>query len=184
MPLSLDQQRTLFNLVRDSIRAKLEGQAPPALPQGDPDLERVSGAFVTLRSPTGDLRGCIGHAIARMPLAEAVRTLAVSAAFRDHRFEPLASGELAGIDLELSILSPLFPLQPEAVEVGTHGLVITRGSFSGLLLPQVATSRDWNAEQFLNQTCRKAGLPQDAWKLPDTQLEGFTCDVYEEPEAG
>lgn len=178
--LSPASQRALFELIRAAIRAHLDGAPPPPLPTDDPAFGELRGAFVTLRSPTGELRGCIGHAVARAPLAQAVRALAVSAAAQDRRFPPVTRDELPDLQLELSVLTPLAPIQPEAVEVGTHGLMLRLQGRAGLLLPQVASERGWTATQFLDATCKKAGLPAGSYRDREAQLEGFTCDVYAE----
>jgi AmmeMemoRadiSam system protein A len=175
-PLDPADQRTLFDLARRSIRAHLEAAPAPALPRGRATLEAVRGVFVTLHR--GDeLRGCIGHAVARLPLAEAVLTLAVSAA-RDRRFEPVVLEELEALTVELSVLSPLAPVRFEQVDPTRHGLVVRLGGRAGLLLPQVAQERGWDARTFVEHTCRKAGLPPDAWRDPAAELEAFTCALY------
>jgi AmmeMemoRadiSam system protein A len=181
--LSAEDQRTLFALARAAIGRHLEGAPPPPLPSGPPALEEVRGCFVTLHRG-GALRGCIGHPHARLPLAEAVRELAVSAATEDSRFDPVREDELAALELELSVLTPLAPIDPKDVVIGTHGLVVRARGRSGLLLPQVATERGWDAETFLAATCRKAGLPPDEWRRPDAHVLAFSADVYEEHRPG
>jgi AmmeMemoRadiSam system protein A len=127
------------------------------------------------------LRGCIGHIEASAPLSETVRECAVAAAVRDPRFEPITSLELADLRIEISVLSDLIDVRPEEVEVGRHGLLISRSFRRGLLLPQVATQWHWDREQFLEQTCLKAGLPADAWRQ-DARIQAFTADVFAEAE--
>lgn len=180
--LGEDDQRLLFQLARGAIRARLEGAPPPPLPTSAA-LEAERGVFVTLRRG-GELRGCIGHSTPRAPLAAAVRELACAAAFEDRRFEPLAAHEQADLELELSVLTPLEPLAAADVAVGRHGLVIRHGGRSGLLLPQVASERGWTPVEFLMATCRKAGLPPDAWRAADCQILGFEAERYEEGRAG
>lgn len=180
--LTADDQRALFTLVRESIRAHLLGEPPPELPEGSEELGEVRGVFVTLRSDDGQLRGCIGHIVGQSPLAEAVRDLAVSAAFRDRRFPPLKMHELGSLEIELSVLSPLGDADPAKIEIGKHGLMIRLRDSSGLLLPQVATDRNWDAVTFLENTCRKASLPKTAWKDPAAELFWFSCDIYEEAD--
>lgn len=180
--LEVDDQRRLFRLAREAIRCHLERIAAPALPVGRPALEEVRGVFVTLHR--GDeLRGCIGHAMARLPLAAAVRELAVSAA-RDRRFAPVTWAELVELTVELSVLSPLAPLRPEDVRVGVHGLVVRHEGRAGLLLPQVASERGWTAVEFLEHTCHKAGLPTDAWRREGVELLAFTCDLFVDAPPG
>jgi AmmeMemoRadiSam system protein A len=129
----------------------------------------------------GQLRGCIGRVDPDTPLYLAVEQLAVAAATRDPRFEPLRAEELPETRVEISVLSTLRDGKPEEVEIGQHGLVITRGARRGLLLPQVAVEHKLDRERFLDETCAKAGLPPGAWKQDGTQLQLFTADVFHEP---
>jgi AmmeMemoRadiSam system protein A len=178
--LCSDDQAALFTLARGAIRAHLVAEGEPALPADRPDLEAVRGVFVTLRKGEA-LRGCIGHTEARLPLAEAVRTLACSAAFRDRRFDPVRLDELPALLLEISVLTPLEPADTGRIDIGRHGLFVRDPDHAGILLPQVASERDWDPETFLRQTCRKAGLPQDAWRREDVEVLWFSCDIYHEP---
>lgn len=181
--LSQDDQVALFQLARDAIQAALLRLPPPDVPTGGAELGEVRGVFVTLRRrDDGALRGCIGHTIGQLPLAEGVRTLAVSAALHDRRFAPVVTSELAGLHVELSVLSPLEAADPAGIEIGRHGLMIRKNARAGLLLPQVASERGWDPETFLRHTCLKAGLPEDAWRESDAELRWFSCEIYEEPE--
>lgn len=180
--LSPPAQQALFRLARDTVQARLTGAPPPPLPQ-EPGLEAPRGVFVTWRRE-GELRGCIGHATARLPLAEAVRELAPAAAFQDRRFEPIQAEELTALELELTVLTEPEPACVERVEVGVHGLLVRRGPRSGLLLPQVASEQGWDREAFLRATCRKAGLPPDAWSDPATTVLWFTGRAYEDLPRG
>ncbi len=177
--LSPTDQDALLALARAAIAAHLAGEPPPRLPDGSAALAEPRGAFVTLHRGE-ELRGCIGHAVARLPLAAAVRQLAVSAATQDPRFPPLEAGELAELTIEVSALTALEPAVAERVEVGRHGLAIHHRGRAGLLLPQVATERGWDGETFLRATCRKAGLPDDAWRDPAARISWFTCEVFGE----
>jgi AmmeMemoRadiSam system protein A len=177
---SLDQRRTLLRIAHQAILSVLEHQpfsgAPP-LPAG---LSDPRGVFTTLYL-TGDLprelRGCVGYALPIAPLYRAVAETARAAAFEDSRFLPVTKEEALELEVSLSVLSRLFPIHPEAVEVGRHGLLITDGARRGLLLPQVPIEHGWERETFLEQTCRKAGLPLDAWRKNAT-LEAFTAEVF------
>ena len=147
----------------------------------DPVLIRPSGAFVSLHTDAGDLRGCIGSIHPVAPLCHAVASNAVNAAFRDPRFHPLEREELSRIQIEISVMSPIEVVDDvDSIEVGRDGLIIVRGDRAGLLLPQVATDYGWDREMFLAQTCVKAGLPQGAWRLPDTRIERFSAEVFGE----
>ncbi len=159
---------------------ELCGAAHAAGPAGELDalFTQPLGAFVTL-SQRGNLRGCIGYPEAVYPLYETIMRSGMSAALHDPRFSPVTPGELADLHIEISVLSPLRQATPEEVEVGTHGLVIERGHYRGLLLPQVPVEWGWNREEFLEDTCRKAGLPADAWREGAT-LYTFTAEVFSE----
>lgn len=138
-----------------------------------------AAAFVTLHRG-GELRGCIGHLGTDQPLAQVIPRCAVAAATEDPRFAPVTGEELDRLDLEISVLTPLEPIRgPGDIEVGRHGLVVEQGWNRGLLLPQVATEWHWDAETFLAHTCRKAGLPMDAWKH-GARLFRFEAEVFGE----
>jgi hypothetical protein len=142
-------------------------------------LQTPCGAFVTLEK-RGQLRGCIGHIEALRPLYATVRECARAAALEDPRFEPVAPAELSSLRLEISILSPLVDIAPQGIEVGRHGLLVSRGARRGLLLPQVAAEWNWDREQFLEETCLKAGLPPDAWRH-GARIQAFTAQILKEP---
>ena len=116
------------------------------------------------------------------PLYRAVAETARAAAFEDSRFLPVTKEEAPRLEVSLSVLSGLFPIHPEAVEVGRHGLVISQGGRRGLLLPQVPTENGWDRETFLEQSCRKAGLPGDAWRK-GAGIEAFTAEVFSDADA-
>jgi uncharacterized protein len=180
-PLSDRDRVTLLRLARQAIEQCTLGRRLP--PVEEPPSESLSArcaAFVTLRK-AGLLRGCIGHIEASTPLRQTVRECAVAAALRDPRFEPVTSSELPDLHIEISVLSALTDVHPEEVEVGCHGLLISRDLHRGLLLPQVATQWHWDREQFLEQTCIKAGLPCDAWRQ-GARIQAFTAEVFAEPE--
>jgi AmmeMemoRadiSam system protein A len=180
--LSEEQRRQLLKLARTSIETVLDGR-PPELSAdhyGDA-LRRPAGAFVTLRTRQGDLRGCIGSIQAREPLFKAVASSAVSAAFRDPRFFAVERLELSELVLEISVMGPIEPVADIAdIEVGRDGLIISRGRFAGLLLPQVAIEYGWDRETFLEQTCLKAGLPPGSWRAAETRIEKFAAEVFGE----
>jgi AmmeMemoRadiSam system protein A len=117
------------------------------------------------------------------PLDETVREMARAAALEDSRFAPVTEDELDKLQVEISVLSPMFAIAPEDVVVGRHGLMISYGGRRGLLLPQVALEWGWDRETFLAQLCRKAGLPLDQWKH-GAQIEAFTAEVFGEKEPG
>ena len=119
----------------------------------------------------GKLRGCIGHIEGFMPIREAIYDLALSAAFRDPRFNPVSAEEYQHIDFEVSILSPIEKINSmDEIIIGEDGLIITKGMKRGLLLPQVATENSMSKEEFLSHTCMKAGLSQNEWKSSEVQI--------------
>jgi len=159
-----EQKRALVEIARDAAHGAAGGLRQ--IVRSDAEYPSASGAFVTLKRE-GKLRGCIGTLECRRSLAEEIARVAVSAAVEDPRFSPLRPEELAGLKVEVSVLGPLEaidPFDPAAIEIGRHGLVAEQGRRRGLLLPQVATEWGWDREQFLSQTCIKAGLPADAWR--------------------
>ena len=180
--LNEEQRQRLLKLARTSIESILEGRSLP-LSEGDYDdvLRRPAGAFVTLRTKRGDLRGCIGSIRAVEPLFKAVASSAVSAAFRDPRFFPVRPDEMPQLDLEISVMGPIEAVRDVAeIEVGRDGLIISKGRFAGLLLPQVATEYGWDREAFLDQTCMKAGLAAGSWRSEETRIEKFAAEVFAE----
>jgi AmmeMemoRadiSam system protein B/AmmeMemoRadiSam system protein A len=178
--LDSEEKARLLTVARESIAQYLRDGTLPDPDETDPDLVRKSGAFVTLEM-AGELRGCIGHILAQEPLVTTVQQAAVSAATQDPRFPPLTVKELEKVTVEISVLSPFRRItNVEEIEVGTHGLYIVADGGRGLLLPQVATDEGWTRDQFLNAVCRKAGLPEDAWRTGGTALYTFTAIVFGE----
>ena len=179
-PLSADEKKALLTSARAAIEKAVANKNPEPLNFDSPVLHENRGLFVTLHKK-GDLRGCIGYVQAYKPLIDTVREMAVAAAQRDPRFTPVEADELVDMDIELSVLSPLREIVDVAdIKVGTHGLYIKKGPYTGLLLPQVAVEYKWDREQFLEQTCQKAGLPHQAWKEKDTTIMIFSAQVFGE----
>jgi AmmeMemoRadiSam system protein A len=182
MELSNKDKKELLRIARDSIVASLKGKSTPPPQASSESLKEPFGAFVTLHL-LGELRGCIGYIEARFPLCETVQEVAQKAALEDPRFPPLTEQELARTEIEISVLSPLRKVTDVTeIKVGTHGLVIDAGYTRGLLLPQVATEWGWGRDEFLSQTCRKAGLPADTWKKNKVTIYSFTSAVFSETE--
>lgn len=175
------QERSfLLKAAHESIASALENRSL-GLPPAPPHLCEPRGVFTTIYH-LGGLRGCVGYLLPVAPLFRAVIETARAAAFEDARFPPLVVGELAGLQVSLSILSRPEPIRPEEIEIGRHGLLVKYGSHRGLLLPQVAVEHAWDRLTFLEQTCRKAGLPANAWQQPDAVVEAFTAEVFGEHE--
>jgi AmmeMemoRadiSam system protein A len=172
---SRDERLTLLRIAHASIESQLADEAL-SLEAPTPHLAEKRGAFTTLYVRR-DLRGCVGYVF---PVASIYRTVAETAraaAFEDSRFSPLSPAELPDLEIHLSVLSPLEPIRAEEVEVGRHGLLISLDGRRGLLLPQVPVEHGWDRETFLQQTCRKAGLPLDAWRH-GASLEAFTAELF------
>ncbi|MBZ0118751.1 MAG: AmmeMemoRadiSam system protein A, partial [Sandaracinaceae bacterium] len=166
--------KALLRIARHAIEDALAGRSMRHDPaESRPALIRKSGCFVTLRTMDGELRGCIGDLSGERPLVDSIRTSAISAALRDPRFLPVTQSELPALRIALSVLTPIRAARADEVEVGRHGLLIERGPMRGVLLPEVAVEQGWNREQFLAGTCRKAGLPLDAWRAPGTSIGVF-----------
>lgn len=179
--LTKDEQDHLMNIAKRSVRSAVEsGEVYDCDSGGFASLENDRGAFVTLNE-RGQLRGCIGYVSAVQPLYETIQGAAISAALKDPRFPPVKKEELDKITYEISVLSPFNQvLNTEKIIVGKHGLMIHKGHHEGLLLPQVATDNKWDRLTFLQQTCRKAGLPPDAWKDEETDIFVFSAFVFGE----
>lgn len=172
-PLTPTQCAELLAIARRAIRERVCGLPDTSQSPADPALCAPGAAFVTL-TWAGALRGCIGYVHAIRPLAEAVAHCAASAATGDPRFSAMTASELAVVQFEISVLSPLSPVtDPSQVRVGVHGVHISKDACRGLLLPQVATEYDWDRDTFLSQACAKAQLPHDAWRRGAT-IEVFT----------
>jgi len=184
--LSAEARRTLVDIARRSVGAAVRGEPPPELPAGagEGELAQPRGVFVTLKT-RGRLRGCLGHFEADVPLAERVADMARASALDDPRFfaERLAPGDLAELELDISVLSPLEEVaDPMSIELGRDGIYVTRGGRSGCYLPQAATETGWDKERFLSSCCsHKAGLPADAWKDPETTVYRFGAEIIESP---
>ncbi len=157
---------------KESLHSEVE-----ALPE---HLRSPSGAFVTLKRK-GQLRGCIGYIRGVKPLYQAVLENGINAAKKDPRFNPVAPGELEGLDVEVSVLSPLRPIASwDKFKVGEQGITLTKDGHTAVFLPEVATEQGWDREQTLSQLARKAGLPADAWRA-GANFEVFTSTQYEAP---
>jgi len=165
----------LLELARATVAASVRGRPLPDIP-GLPELAEPRGVFVSLHRQ-GALRGCLGHMEADLPVGEAVRRMAVASAHDDPRFAPVAPDELEDLDVEVSVLTPSRRVRPDDVVPGRDGLIVRRGVRAGVLLPQVAPEQGWDRIAFLRGVCRKALLPADAWRDPDTELLAFGAQV-------
>lgn len=181
----MDEQakKILLDIARKSIDAAITGKTKPLLSCDHPDLQGKQGVFITLKTH-GQLRGCIGRFVSDIPLYQLVSEMAVSSATEDPRFEfnRIKSQELNQLKIEISVLSPLIPISnPLDFELGKHGIFIKKNFHVGCFLPQVATETGWNKEEFLSYCCSsKAGLPANAWKNKDVEIDIFTTEIIEE----
>jgi uncharacterized protein (TIGR00296 family) len=189
--LSEDEGKFLVELARNAVREYLKTDKVIKPPENTPTkLFEKCGVFVTiskLKNGEKQLRGCIGYPYPTNPLVEAVIDSAINAATQDPRFHRLASSELGEVVFEVSVLTP-----PELIEtnspkeylskfkVGEHGLIVEKGMFKGLLLPQVPIEWNWCEEEFLCQCCMKAGLPPDTWLTKGTRIYKFKGIIFEE----
>lgn len=189
--LTLEEGKFLVRLARDTVKTYLEKNKVINVPKDTPKkLFEKCGVFVTIslfRNGEKRLRGCIGYPYPTDPLVEAVIDSAINAATQDPRFNPLTINELGKVVFEVSVLTP-----PEKIEVknpqeyvnhikvGEDGLIIEKGIYKGLLLPQVPVEWGWGEEEFLCQCCMKAGVPVDSWLTKDVKIYKFKGLVFEE----
>jgi AmmeMemoRadiSam system protein A len=185
--LSDEEKKALLACARETIAAKLDNRKPDyreidALKQNiNSVLNENCGAFVTLHKGEGEnnLRGCIGMMSSPYPLWETVRIMAHEAAFSDSRFPPLHATELPHCHIEISVLSPMeICTNPDAIEVGVHGLYLSYKGRSGVLLPQVPVEQGWNKTEYLDYICVKASLPPKSYLASDAKLHTFTATVF------
>ena len=174
---SQDERALLLRLAHDSVVSALE-KREIALEPPTAHLAESRGVFTSLYLRR-ELRGCVGYVLPKESVYRAVAETARAAAFEDTRFSPVTLPEAQSLEIQLSILSPPQAISPDAIEIGRHGLLITLGSNRGLLLPQVPVEHHWDRVTFLEQTCRKAGLPLDAWKNR-AKIEAFTAEIFGE----
>jgi len=174
---SPEERTVLLELAHESILSALESREI-SLDPPTPHFAEPRGAFTSLYLH-GQLRGCVGYVLPTCSVYRAVAETARAAAFEDTRFYAVTLDEARELEIELSILSPPKAISAEEVEIGRHGLLISMAGHRGLLLPQVPTEHQWDRITFLEQTCRKAGLPLDAWQK-GAVIEAFTAEVFGE----
>jgi AmmeMemoRadiSam system protein A len=177
--LNEDQKKFLLELARETIQHNLTSGKLLKKKIKDQKLIEQRGAFVTLKV-NNQLRGCIGFPLPYKPLWETIRDAAVSAATQDYRFQPLTLEELSETKIEISVLTlPESVKDIKEIEVGKHGIIISKGPCKGLLLPQVPVEWDWDLETYLSHGCLKAGLEEDEWRK-GVQIEIFSAQVFSE----
>jgi AmmeMemoRadiSam system protein A len=189
---SSEERSQLLRLAHDSISSALEHREISTEPP-TPHFAEPRGVFTSIYlrrdgpahdrpghdRQEGALRGCVGYVLPTCQVYRAVAETARAAAFDDNRFPPVTREESPHLAIELSILSPPQSIEPEEIEIGRHGLLISWQGHRGLLLPQVPVEHAWDRTMFLEQTCRKAGLPPDVWQKGAT-IEAFTAEVFGE----
>lgn len=175
------QRQVLLKVAKDTVKAVITGGTLAKPQTDDQQLNANCGCFVTLKNQD-ELRGCIGQFVSDKPLIELIVDMAKASATGDPRFfgNPITPAELEDLDIEISVLSPLKRTDdPLSLRLGTDGIYIKKGPFSGCFLPQVATETGWTKEEFLSYCCaHKAGLAPDAWKDPRTEVYLFTAEVF------
>ena len=187
LALTQEEKKYLLQLAELTIVRTLSGGLNEAeLPPAPGEItQKKLGAFVTLHK-NGQLRGCIGRLVGDAPLYLTVARMARAAAFHDTRFSPVRQDELAQIHYEISIMGPITPCRdPQKITLGRHGLIMKKEMRQGLLLPQVPVEWGWSVEEFLRQTCHKAGLPPEQWKEAwkensPTELHWFETVVFKQ----
>ncbi|MGB9720398.1 MAG: AmmeMemoRadiSam system protein B [bacterium] len=172
------EKHFLKDIAKKTIEAVVKRKNLPEFKDLPDKLKEPFGVFVTI-TKHGNLRGCIGHIVADQPLYKTCQEMAKAAALHDPRFTPVTEKELPDLEIEISVLTPFERVTDyKEIVIGRDGLIIRRGYQSGLLLPQVAIDYGWTVEEFLEQTCVKAGLPEDAYKSKDTEIYKFSAQVF------
>lgn len=178
--LTPKEKAILLSIARKSIESYVRNGEVYIEPREEKALNARNGCFVTIKQG-GKLRGCIGNFQSELPIFKEVAEMAAASASKDPRFYPMKEEDLAAFTLEISVLTPLRKIEDiEEIEVGRNGIYLEKGYYRGVLLPQVATEHGWNRETFLNQTCVKAGLPNDAWRADDAEIYIFSAQVFNE----
>ncbi len=189
--LSLEEGKFLIQLARSAVKEHLEkGKAIQPPKETPKKLFEQCGVFVTINSVRNcekELRGCIGYPYPTSQLVEAVIDSAINAATQDPRFYPLSLDELSKVVFEVSVLTPPEPVEVKnpkeylsKIKVGEDGLIVEKGYYRGLLLPQVPVEWGWCEEEFLCQCCIKAGVPPDSWLTKGTKIYKFKAIIFEE----
>ncbi len=187
---NLEIGKYLVKTAREVIEVYLQ-RGIKKVPERVPTKELLQkrGVFVTLkRFRNNELRGCIGFPLPIYPLIQALTNAAIAAATEDPRFHAVTWKEMKEIIIEVSVLTPPQPIDKKQVfrqiKIGRDGLIIKKGPFSGLLLPQVPVEENWSTREFLSYTCLKAGLNSEAWLDPETEIYKFQAQIFSETQPG
>jgi AmmeMemoRadiSam system protein A len=175
-----EQKDEILSFVKNIIKNKLEGIENATITPIPEHLKEERSCFVTLHTASGALRGCIGHIMAFEPLYDNLRRNALNAALQDPRFSPVKSiEEFSSINVEVSILTPAEKVDSYSdIIIGEHGVILKNGSRNAVFLPQVTSEQGWDIQTTLMHLSMKAGLPPNAWELPETQFEVFRAIVF------
>jgi uncharacterized protein (TIGR00296 family) len=192
-PYNLEQGAFLVKLARRAVEEFMKSRRIIKPPEDTPSrlLEDNYGVFTTIETVkengTTELRGCIGFPRGNVNTARATINSALAAAFDDPRFAPLDVNELESVVFEVSVLSPLEEIKfnspkelVNSIRVGVHGLVIERGMYSGLLLPQVPVEYCWDTVMFLDEACEKAYLRPECWAEKGTRVYTYEAQIFRE----
>jgi len=175
------EKKELLRVSRETLNTYLNNFSEPHFETTSENLLKNYACFVTLNDKkTNELRGCRGETTASRPLIQSVVKMTIASAVDDPRFFPVILKEVPDIKIEINVLSEMYEITVDEVEVGKHGLLIKKGYLAGLLLPQVPIHNNWDKEKYLRQLCKKAGLSTDAWQSPDTNLYGFETSEWSE----
>ena len=189
MNITTIQGNAMVNFARDTIESHFDSKADPKVPEGAEDiLKEMYGVFVTLRTyPANSIRGCIGYTEPIMPLKKALPEVALSSALRDPIFRPLRKSELTSVVIEVSIFKEpeLIKVKnpkdyPKEIKIGKNGLMVKRGPYKALILPQIPVTEKWNSKLLLSFTCIKAGLNPNSWVDKETEIYKVHADVFME----
>lgn len=176
--LTEKEKHILLQVAHDSIIAATKNESPPDLDVDDSILNKLGGAFVTIYV-SDQLRGCIGFIEPIFPLIKTIQIAATKASSEDYRFTPIQSNELSDVTVHISIIGEQRKMNSiEDIVIGEDGIIIALADMRGLLLPQVAVEWEWDAKQFLDATCRKAGLPNAAWHDPRAEVILFKVEAF------
>lgn len=175
-PLTAASRSEILKLARETVFARVSGKPLPEWHGNDKRLKADGAVFVTLKEKNGRLRGCIGSIQAYTSLHRSISQNAVAAASKDPRFSPVRPEELPNLDIEVTVLSPMEPVNSSSeIKIGEHGVYLEAAGRSSVFLPQVPVEQGWNLDTYLQELAMKAGLSPDAWK--SGRLYRFTAEI-------
>lgn len=176
--VSPENRKILLDVARKAVEAAVTGVKRPEPPTGS-EFEPCVGVFVTIKKE-GELRGCIGRLSSDAPLGETVVSVARDSALSDPRFPAVRETELGSLEYEISVMTPMVPIDVSEIEVGRHGVQMELHGRRAVFLPQVAPEWGWDREEMLDQLSLKAGLPPGSWRDPRAKFTAFEAEVFGE----